>query len=96
MDIILELMSPVHHSENTLMDDIERTRRLNQPHCEYGRVFRDDESLHEYWVHQAHVAAIRRNASLPRAEFDISAERSTVGWIGALEGDTGDDGRLSV
>jgi len=37
------------------MDDIERTRRLN---CEYGRVFMDDESLNEYWAHQAHLAAI--------------------------------------
>ena len=87
MDIILELLSPVQHNEDTLMDEIERNRRLNQIYCEYGRIFEDEESVHVYWAHQAHIAAIRQDVSAPRSGFDISAMRSTAGWIATLGGD---------
>ena len=91
MDIILELPSHVQHNEDTLTSEIERTWRLNQPHCEYGRVFEDEESVQAYWAHQSHAAAIQRDTSIWKAEFDISAERSTVKWITTLEGEVADD-----
>ncbi|KIM91210.1 hypothetical protein PILCRDRAFT_168856 [Piloderma croceum F 1598] len=93
MDIILGLMSPVHHNEDTLMDDMERARRLNQSHREYGRVFKNEESLHTYWAHQARIAAIHNDTQARSARFKISAERSTAGWEAAL---TGDDERSST
>ena len=95
MDIILWLMSPVQHNEDTLMNDIEGTRRLNQSLCEYERVFKNEESLHTYWAHQAHIAAIQHDTPAPRAKFNISAERSTAGWQATLEGEAGDDERPS-
>jgi len=96
MDIILGFMSPVQHNEDTLMDDIERTRRLNQSHREYGRVFENGESLHTYWAHQARIAAIHHDAPVRSASFKISAERSTAGWEAALAGEAGDDERSSA
>jgi hypothetical protein len=61
LDIILELLSPVQHNEDTLMDEIERNRRLNQLYCEYGHIFKDEGSLHAYWAHQTYIAAIRHD-----------------------------------
>ena len=92
MDIILELLSPVQHNEGTLMDEIERNRRLNQLHYNYGHIFKGEGSLHTYWAQQAHtIVAMRHDASAPRTGFDISAVRSTAGWIATLEGDSGGD-----
>jgi hypothetical protein len=96
MDIILGFMSPVQHNEDTLMDDVERTRRLNQSHREYGRVFENGESLHTYWAHQARIAAIHHDAPARSTRFKISAERSTAGWEAALAGEAGDDERSSA
>jgi hypothetical protein len=69
------------------MDEIKRNRRLNQLYCEYGHIFKDERSLHAYWAHQAYIAAIRHDVSAPRTGFDISAVRSTAGWIATLAGD---------
>lgn len=96
MDIILGLVSPVQHNEDTLMDDTERTRRLNQSHREYGRVFKNEEALHTYWAHQARIAAIHDDAPARSVRFKISAERSTSRWEAALEGEAGDDERSST
>jgi hypothetical protein len=93
MDIILKLMSPMQDDEDTLMDDIERIRRLNQSHPEYGRVFKDAESLHAYWDHQVHIAAMQHDAPVLKAMFNTSAERSTAGWSAGLSGDASDDDR---
>jgi hypothetical protein len=73
------------------MDGIENMRRVNQSHPEYGPVFKDEEALHAYWLHQAHIAAIHHDTMVlwTKFEFDISAERSTAGWIATLDGDAG-------
>lgn len=95
MDIIIELQSPiVQDTEDTLMDDVDRCRRLNQIHREYGCVFKDQESLNAYWASQS----MRQGASAPRAyvgtgvaQFHPSFERSTAGWAVTLDGDATDD-----
>jgi len=96
MDIILGLISPIQRGEDTLMDYMDRTQRLNQSQREYGRVFKNEESLHTYWAHQARIATINYDAPAQSAGFKISAERSTAGWEAALAGEAGHDERSSV
>lgn len=94
MDIMLELQSPVmQHIKDTVIDTITLSWHLDQSSSIHGSVFKDAKSLDSYWLEQSHAAAILREPLDPRlraahlVDFDISAERSTAGWVAALDGD---------